>query len=73
MIQNGDPGRGWPDLFRGFFYGHCVLLFWQGETEFFQRSLAVIVAVIVAVMAACFLVNFFILMPPPADILEQHC
>ena len=52
--------------FAAFFMAIVYYIFWQGETEFFQRSLAVIVAL----MAACFLVNFFIMMPPPGDILR---
>lgn len=60
------PGGIAPIYFAALFVAIVYYIFWQGETEFFQRSLAVIVAV----MAACFLVNFFILMPPPADILR---
>lgn len=41
-------------------------IFWNGKTQFFERSLAVIVAI----MSASFLVNFFIMMPPPVDILK---
>jgi Mn2+/Fe2+ NRAMP family transporter len=41
-------------------------IFWQGRTQVFERSLAVIVAV----MSACFILNFFILMPPPVDIVK---
>ena len=55
-----------PVYFAGFFVAMVYFIFWNGKTEFFQRSLAVIVAV----MAACFLINFFIMMPPPADILR---
>ena len=45
-----------PIYFAGFFVALVYFIFWNGNTEFFQRSLAVIVAV----MAACFLINFFI-------------
>lgn len=55
-----------PIYFAGFFISLVYIIFWKGNTEFFQRSLAVIVAV----MAVCFLCNFFILMPPPGDILQ---
>jgi Mn2+/Fe2+ NRAMP family transporter len=55
-----------PIWFAGFFSALVFFIFWNGKTEFFERSLAVIVAI----MSACFLINFFILMPPPADILK---
>ena len=41
-------------------------LFWNGKTRFFQKALALIVAI----MAASFIVNFFLLMPPPVEILK---
>ena len=47
-----------------FFISLVYFIFWNGRTQFFERALAVIVAV----MAACFILNFFILMPPLADI-----
>jgi len=50
----------------GFFVALVYFIFWNGKTQFFERSLAVIVAI----MAACFVLNFFILMPPPVDILK---
>ena len=53
-----------PVWFAGFFVALVYFIFWNGTTQFFERSLAVIVAV----MAACFVLNFFILMPPPVDI-----
>ena len=55
-----------PIWFAAFFSALVFFIFWNGKTEFFERSLAVIVAV----MSACFLVNFFILMPPPTDIIK---
>jgi Mn2+/Fe2+ NRAMP family transporter len=55
-----------PVYFAAFFSGLVFFIFWNGKTEFFERSLAVIVAV----MAACFLINFFIMMPPPIDIIR---
>lgn len=46
-----------------FFIALVYFIFWNGRTQFFERSLAVIVAV----MAACFILNFFILMPSVSD------
>lgn len=47
-----------------FFISMVYFIFWNGRTQFFERALAVIVAV----MAGCFILNFFILMPPTLDI-----
>ena len=55
-----------PIYFAAIFVTLVYFIFWNGKTEFFERSLAVMVAV----MSACFLVNFFILMPPPVDIIK---
>jgi Mn2+/Fe2+ NRAMP family transporter len=55
-----------PIWFAIFFIALVYYIFWNGRTEFFERSLAVIVAV----MSACFILNFFIMMPPPVDILK---
>lgn len=55
-----------PVYFAAFFVSLVYFIFWNGKTQFFERSLAVIVAV----MAACFLINFFLMMPPPIDILR---
>lgn len=41
----------------------AYFIFWSGRTQVFERTLAVIVAI----MAGCFVLNFFILMPPIAD------
>ncbi|WP_159022604.1 Nramp family divalent metal transporter [Formosa sp. L2A11] len=41
-------------------------IFWNGKTQFFERALAVIVAI----MSASFLLNFFIMMPPPMEIIK---
>jgi manganese transport protein len=49
-----------------FFIALVYYIFWNGKTQFFERSLAVIVAI----MAGCFILNFFIMMPPPIDILK---
>lgn len=55
-----------PIYFAAFFSSLVFFIFWKGKTQFFERALAVIVAV----MSACFLINFFILMPPPIDIIK---
>ena len=62
MIDGGIA----PIWFAVFFIALVYYIFWNGRTEFFERSLAVIVAI----MAACFILNFFIMMPPPGDILS---
>lgn len=53
-----------PIWFAALFVGLVYFIFWNGTTQFFERCLAVIVAI----MSVCFLLNFFILMPPPVDI-----
>ncbi len=53
-----------PAWFAAFFVALVFFIFWNGRTQFFERSLAVIVAI----MAGCFILNFFILMPPPIEI-----
>lgn len=53
-----------PLYFALFFVSLVYFIFWNGRTQFFERALAVVVAI----MAACFILNFFILMPPPIDI-----
>lgn len=55
-----------PLWFAAFFVALVYFIFWNGNTQFFERSLAVVVAI----MAACFILNFFILMPPPVEILK---
>ena len=55
-----------PIYFAVTFVALVYFIFWKGKTRFFERSLAVIVAI----MATCFLINFFIMMPPPADIIR---
>ncbi len=62
FISDGIPAV----YFAAFFIIVVYFIFWNGETQFFERSLAVIVAI----MSVCFLVNFFILMPPPKEILS---
>lgn len=53
-----------PIYFALLFVTLVYVIFWWGETKVFQRSLAVIVAL----MAVCFLLNFFIMLPPPSDL-----
>ena len=62
MIEGGIA----PVYFAGFFSALVYFIFWNGKTQFFERTLAVIVAV----MAACFLLNFFIMMPAPMEIIK---
>lgn len=53
-----------PIYWAAFFVSLVFLIFWNGRTQVFERALAVIVAI----MAASFVLNFFLLMPPPVDI-----
>lgn len=53
-----------PVWFAAFFVSLVYYIFWHGSTQYFERSLAVIVAV----MSGAFILNFFVLMPPPIDI-----
>ncbi len=62
MVAGGVP----PIYFAVTFVTLVYFIFWNGKTQFFQRSLAVVVAV----MAVCFLINFLIMTPPPADIVR---
>ncbi len=55
-----------PIYFAAIFVALVYFIFWNGKTQFFERSLAVIVAV----MSASFLINFFLMMPPPIDIIK---
>ena len=55
-----------PIYFAIFFIALVYYIFWNGKTQFFERSLAVIVAI----MSGCFILNFFIMMPPPIDIVK---
>ena len=52
--------------FATFFIVLVYAIFWKGKTQFFQKALAVIVAI----MSASFIINFFILMPPVSDMLK---
>lgn len=62
MIDGGIA----PIYFAALFSALVFFIFWNGKTQFFERSLAVIVAI----MSACFLINFFIMMPPPLNIIK---
>ena len=55
-----------PIYFAAFFVSLVYFIFWNGKTQFFERAMAVVVAL----MSACFLINFFIMMPPPLEILR---
>ena len=55
-----------PLYFAMFFISLVYYIFWHGNTYFFERSLAVIVAI----MSLAFIANFFILMPPVGDIVQ---
>src|SRR5690606_7306579 len=55
-----------PIYFALFFIAIVYVIFLIGKTNVFER----ILAVIVGIMAFCFLINFFILMPPPVEILK---
>lgn len=52
--------------FAAFYVALVYFIFWNGETQFFERALAVLVGL----MSLCFLVNFFMLTPPLSDILQ---
>jgi manganese transport protein len=62
MIEGGIPSV----YFAAFFTALVYFIFWNGRTQFFERCLAVMVAT----MAGCFVLNFFIMMPPPIDIIK---
>lgn len=55
-----------PVYFAAFFSALVFIIFWKGETHFFERALAVMVAV----MGVCFLINFFIMTPPLTEFLS---
>ena len=55
-----------PFFFALFFVSIVYVLFWDGRTKVFQK----ILTVIVAVMAICFTINFFITMPPLRSIIN---
>ena len=62
FIKDGIP----PLYFAAFYVSLVYFIFWNGETQFFERALAVIVAI----MSLCFLMNFFLLMPPVSEIFK---
>ena len=49
-----------------FFIAFVYIIFLIGKTEVFEKVLAIFVAI----MSVCFLINFFILMPPAIEILN---
>ena len=51
-----------PVWFALFFISLVYVIFWRGNTHFFERFLALVVAL----MSACFLLNFFLFMPQPS-------
>ncbi len=53
-----------PLYFSIFFIGLVYAIFLLGKTELFQNTLAIFVAL----MSICFLINFFLLMPPLVEI-----
>jgi Mn2+/Fe2+ NRAMP family transporter len=55
-----------PVYFAVFFISVVYAIFLNGRTEFFQKALTVIVAI----MAACFIINFFMLAPPLIEIVK---
>ena len=61
-IENGIH----PFFFALIFVSIVYVLFWDGRTKVFQK----ILTVIVAVMAICFTINFFITMPPLRSIIN---
>ncbi len=61
FISGGIDSLYFAIIFITFIY----IIFWNGRTGFFQKSLAIIVAV----MSASFIINFFVLSPPFAELL----
>lgn len=55
-----------PLYFALFFIAFVYMIFLIGRTEVFEKVLAIFVGI----MALCFLINFFILMPPAMEILK---
>jgi len=53
-----------PIYFAGFFVSLVYLIFLQGNTKLFEQ----ILAVIVSIMAICFLINFVMLSPPISEL-----
>lgn len=56
MVDGGIPSL----YFAGFFVSIVYIIFLQGNTKYFEQ----ILAVIVSIMAICFLINFIMLAPP---------
>ena len=55
-----------PVWFSLFFITLVYVIFWRGNTRFFERFLAIVVAI----MSACFLLNAFLLLPTPESIVS---
>ena len=55
-----------PIYFSILYISMVYFIFWNGNTQIFERS----AALIVAIMAAAFVANFFIMMPPAIDIFK---
>jgi len=55
-----------PVVWAAFFIAALYVLFLVGKTKFFEKVLAMLVAV----MGFCFILNFFLMMPPLGDILK---
>ncbi|MBN2639538.1 MAG: Nramp family divalent metal transporter [Bacteroidales bacterium] len=52
--------------FAMFYITIVYIIFWGGKTKIFQRALAATVSF----MGVCFIINFFIMMPPPYEIVK---
>ncbi len=62
FISGGIAPIYWAAAFISLVY----IIFWNGRTQIFERALAVMVAI----MAASFVLNFFLLMPPTVEIFK---
>jgi len=62
FIEGGIKPIYWAAIFIALVY----FIFWDGRTKVFERALAIMVAI----MGVCFILNFFILMPSAAAMLK---
>lgn len=62
VLNDGIAPIWWAILFTAMVY----YIFWMGKTKVFERALAIIVAV----MSACFLLNLFFMFPPIGDVIS---
>lgn len=62
VLNGGIAPIWWAILFTAMVY----YIFWMGKTKVFERALAIIVAV----MSACFLLNLFFMFPPIGDVIS---